>query len=177
MGARATMGVALTTTASGVSPSSRVRKRVVTKASATPAMMPISRPLTAIHPVSHMAWRRTGQLSTSSSMIEVGFGNKNSRIPNPLTTASQSRRPTTPTVIGGPRTEIRPRNCRTIIRHPPRLGALRGSQSPSQRRLDLAAYCRCAHLDQHQLQSGYGRDVVTTPRLDWKERPTRVSSG
>ena len=177
MGARATMGVALTTTASGVSPSSRVRKRVVTKASATPAMMPISRPLTAIHPVSHMAWRRTGQLSTSSSMIDVGLGNRNSRIPNPLTNASQSRRPTTPTVIGGPRTAIRPRSRRTITRRPLRPGALHGSQWPSRRRLDLAAYRRCAHLGQRQLQSGYDRAVATRPLLGWKEKPTRVSSG
>ena len=55
MGARATMGVALTATASGVRPSSRVRNRVVTRARSTPATIPTTRPLTAMRPVSHPA--------------------------------------------------------------------------------------------------------------------------
>ena len=101
MGARATIGVALTATASGVNPSWATRNRVVNTASSTPSRIPASRPLTAIRPVSQPAWRISPHSSPRRARIELGRGSRNSWIPNPATAPSQRASPATPTTRGG----------------------------------------------------------------------------
>ncbi len=169
IGARATIGVALTATANGVRPSLTVRKRVERTARSTPAMMPTTSPLTAMRPVSQPACRSVGHWPVSCAHIDVGRGSRNSRIPSSRTPPSHAPRNMAPVTNGG----TRARSLPALTIRPPRHAGPREPRSKPRRTSGPHGCPRCAHRGRPRRSSGCVPAGATARRHDSTGTPTR----